>query len=238
MHQKLATRDYARRNGQRAGGLYVDRQLWMGSGDNWHRLVKSVVIVLSLLAAGIAAAAVNSDWLLTYKGKSTNDVIIDERAADLIDAVVPASLTAEVWAGLHGPPDPVLVDEGRFVVVSACVAHYCLDQGFLWIDVKTNAGVGAYLSGAVSTESGDVDYSDSLLTIGSNAFSDKQIPAKAINALRAWLSEHGVDVGAVRFAGKDDRRVELDPSRFAQNVRFVPDPGGPSFDCKKATGRI
>jgi hypothetical protein len=173
MHQKLATRDYARRNGQRAGGLYVDRQLWMGSGDNWHRLVKSVVIVLSLLAAGIAAAAVNSDWLLTYKDKSTSDVINDERATDLIHAVVPASLTAKVWLGLHGPPDPVLVDEDRFVVVSACVAHYCLDKGFLWIDVKTNAGVGAYLSGAtVSTTSDDDDYSNSLLTIGSNAFSD------------------------------------------------------------------
>ena len=207
----------------------------------WQRLVRSLAIVLSVLVAGFAAAAVNSDWLLAYKDKSTNDVIWDKRTRGLINAVVPASLTNAVLDGLGGPPDPVLIDEDRFVTISACVAHYCLDKAFVWIDVKDNAGVAATLSGAtLLTKSRDVvsNYSHASLTVGSKAYSNEQIPANAVMALRAWLTEHDIDVVSVRFVGKDNSQIEMDPSRFARNVRFVPDSGSPSFDCKKASGRI
>src|SRR6202022_1721264 len=129
----------------------------------WQRLVRSLAIVLSVLVAGFAAAAVNSDWLLAYKDKSTNDVIWDKRTRGLINAVVPASVT--------------------------------------------NAGVAATLSGAtLLTKFRDVvsiDYSHASLTVGSKAYSNEQIPANAVMALRAWLTEHDIDVVSVRFVGKD-----------------------------------
>ncbi|RZA32796.1 MAG: DUF1311 domain-containing protein [Lysobacteraceae bacterium] len=193
-------------------------------------LMRTAMIAAFLLSwpgASSAGAAPATDasraaWVLAYQGKSTNSFIWDRRTKRLVDSRVPAALSSEVLSGLGGPPDPVLVTEGRYLAASGCVAHSCTDKGFFWIDARTGAGLGAYYSG------------DELL-IGSNSMRAGRIPAPAQHALRAWLQELELSPASVTFVAHTGETTPLAAAQFTLPAQFRSSPTGPSFDCRKAS---
>lgn len=197
------------------------------------RLLKSFVLAAALALAGHAAAAApapapapvagtpQAAWVLAYAGQSTNRFIWDPRAKRLVESRVPAALSREVLSGLGGPPDPVLVTQGRYLAASGCVAHSCPDKGFFWIDTRTGAGLGAYYGGGE-------------LRLGSNAIQAGRIPAAAQLAVTAWLRELELSPASVRFVSHTGEATTLPAAQFAPAARFRPTSAGPSFDCRKA----
>jgi uncharacterized protein YecT (DUF1311 family) len=175
-----------------------------------------------------APAAPAPSWLLTYAGKSTNELIWDKRAAGLIHESLPAALADPVQAGLGGPPDPVHVNGQRYVWMSACVPHACGEKGFLWVDTRTGHALGA---------DADCDYPGEgqpwscAITLGSSGLTLAGIPPQARQALRAWMTDQNLVPKSVAFAGPDGTQAVLDPAAYAPPARFRPPAGGPSFDC-------
>ena len=103
---------------------------------------KAALVALAVAASGLAHAA-DLSWPLSYAGKSTNEFILNKRANPLINTRLPSTLARDVTLSLDGPPDPVIVKDGRYVSVSACRPHDCGDKAFFWIDTRTGAGLGA-----------------------------------------------------------------------------------------------
>jgi uncharacterized protein YecT (DUF1311 family) len=187
------------------------------------------LLLLGLLwnwCAPLATSAESStQWVLSYQGKSTNRFVWDKRTATLIRSHVPPSFSNEVLDGLGGPPDPVFVVDGRYVSVSACVPHYCLDKGFFWFDSQTGIGLGAY-------------FTDDVLRLGSSSFTPEQLPVPARQAVLAWLGEQELAPKSVQFVSRTGQRTALPRSEFTPPARYRPAEGGPSFDCQKAATRV
>ena len=170
------------------------------------------------------AAHASTGWLLSYTGKSANEFVWDKRADRLVMTRIPSKVAGKLMPALGGPPNPVVVVDRRYVSLSACRAHSCIEKGFLWVDTKTGVGLGAY-------------FSDTLV-IGSNGLSAQSIPAPARQALIDWLTEYDLRPESVAFVGANGVRSTLDASAFKARERFEPPPGGPAFDCKRASSRI
>lgn len=185
-------------------------------------ILRAAVCMLAATVLAAPALAAPADWVLDYTGKSSNAFIWDKRARPLVNTRVPATLARDVLSGLGGPPDPVVVVDGRYLSASACVAHACPDKGLFWIDSRTGAGLGAYFGAGDS------------LRIGSNGFTAAGLPPPARRAIVDWLDDNRVAPTSVQFIGHDNRPVALAVADFTPRARFKPPPGGPSFDCNRA----
>jgi uncharacterized protein YecT (DUF1311 family) len=164
-------------------------------------------------------------WLLAYAGKSTNQLIWDKRAKPLVNSRVPASLSENVLLSLGGPPDPVLAADGRYVSMSACRAHSCIEKGFMWVDTMTGMGLGAY-------------YLSGKLQLGSNSLSAGNIPPQARAALINWLAEQDLITESAEFVDRTGKAQALEVASFSAPARFRPPATGPSFDCARAASGI
>jgi hypothetical protein len=88
----------------------------------------------------------SSAWLLSYDHKSTNTVRWNSHFSALLHTGLSHAPVAW-WANkplpvaalalLSGPPDSVLVDDHRYVTLSACAAGVCTMKGLLWVDTAT-----------------------------------------------------------------------------------------------------
>ena len=196
------------------------------------RLKKRVFTVLWLIACSLFVAPLTAlakeratEWVLSYQGQSTNAFIWDKRAHSFIKNSVPAKMAADLLSALGGPPDPVLVVDHRYVRVSACVPHACMDKGFFWIDTLNDIELGAYLS-------------EDKLVLGSSRLSSDELPVEARQSLIAWLSDVDIQPHTVQFVARDGRVTDINPEQFLPKQKFRPSPEGPSFDCKKASTNI
>lgn len=187
------------------------------------------LLIVSLALMGTSARAeremASTRWLLGYQGKSTNEFVWDKRTRELVNTRVPPAVSDEVLNALGGPPDPVVVVDGRYVSMSACRAHSCTEKGFLWVDTKTGIGLGAY-------------YVSDTLHLGSNGMSADHIPVQARQALVSWLTDHDLQTESAEFIGRSAGRVKLDAARFSAKEKFHPPPAGPAFDCRLAASDI
>ncbi len=95
-------------------------------------------------------------WLLDYEGKSENQAVLDKRFGALLDAAVPTTriqlgagprsnqpLKSAVLARIAGVPGEVKIRDGRYVMLTACIAHACVGtHGFMWIDTVQGIVIG------------------------------------------------------------------------------------------------
>jgi uncharacterized protein YecT (DUF1311 family) len=189
--------------------------------------VALLIVSLALMAASARAESndTSSRWVLGYQGKSTNEFSWDKRTAGLVNTRVPPALSDDVLTALGGPPDPVVVVDGRYVSMSACRPHSCTEKGFLWVDTKTGVGLGAY-------------YVSDTLRLGSNGMSADHIPVQARQALVAWLTDHDLQTASAELIGRSAERVTLDATHFSAKEKFRAPPTGPAFDCRLAANDI
>jgi uncharacterized protein YecT (DUF1311 family) len=192
--------------------------------------------------AGGGASAVASPgaaWTLQYGDKSTNEFIWDKRTQKLVRGTVPASLAGKVLDALGGPPGPVVVVDDRYVSVSACVPHDCLDKGFFWVDTRTGVGLGA--TAAMRYRKADPalpNDGNTTLLLASNSMDAQHIPPAARQALIDWLSDNEMRTVSVDFIHGRSEPFALDDAGFTARERFFPPPEGPSFDCQRAGSAI
>ena len=159
-------------------------------------------------------------WMLEYEGRSTNDLMWDKRARQVINTRVPAALSREVLEGLGGPPDPVLVTDHRYVSASACAAHYCPMKAFFWVDTRTGIGLGALFVAGIGADPGK-------LRLGSNGLSGRHLPERARRALIEWIREKNIGPEVVDFTTGDGRVSPLDDDDFWPKEKFQPGSLGP-----------
>jgi uncharacterized protein YecT (DUF1311 family) len=170
-------------------------------------------------------------WPLLYEGKSTNELMWDNRMRQLVNTRVPAALSHDVLEGLIGPPDPVVVTDHRYVSASACVPHHCPMKAFFWFDTRTGIGLGAQFIAGIGVEPGR-------LRLGSNGLSGRQLPWRAREALIEWIRESKIGPEVVDFTARDGSVSLLDADDFWPKEKFSPAPWDPSFDCDHAAGMI
>ncbi len=110
--------------------------------------------LLLLTAQACSHAQTPAPWLLTFDGKSTNELALDKRFPAFLHTHIttrkitywinkPTVPAKDAMEFLHGPPDDVHVADHRYVTASACVAHDAVDCGLLWVDTQTGATVFA-----------------------------------------------------------------------------------------------
>lgn len=164
-------------------------------------------------------------WLLAFDGRSTNEVAHDPRLGRLITRQIPAAMAATLRAALSGPPDPLLVTDGRTLAMSACQPHACGTKGFLWLDLAAGTALGAI-------------YDAPTLRLASRALAPDTLPAAARSALLAWLADLDAAPRTVRFTNARGTVTRLAAAPFTPTGRYHPPPGGPSFDCAGATSPV
>jgi len=96
-----------------------------------------------------------------------------------------------------------------------------MEKGFLWVDTKTGAGLGAY-------------HVEGALQLGSNSLSADHIPPQARAALIDWLGDQDLQTTAAEFIGRDGKRQALEVARYSAPPTYHPTSTGPAFDCKLA----
>lgn len=166
------------------------------------------------------AAGAPFAWLLEYQGQSTNSVVWDPRFKKTLDAVAPAfkkdlgmgqeeTLAATLREFIAGPPEDVVVEEKRYVVLSACRAHSCPEKAWLWIDLAQNTALGALAHYIYGKES-SVERPDLLLF--SKQLTVDQLSENARRHLDAWLRDNDLHVKTWRFV---DAKGEARPMKPA-----------------------
>lgn len=172
------------------------------SSINVRKIAAAAGLLLVLSGRAISHPGSSStSWLLQYEGQSTNQLIWDKRFAGLVNTRVPAALSDQVVLALAGPPDPVVVQDQRYVSMSACRPYDCTERGFLWIDVERGMGLGAYhLRGT--------------LKLASNGITADHIPPQAKLALTSWIYEQSLNVEYVEFIDRAGVHLEMQPQFF------------------------
>ena len=116
---------------------------------------RSLCLLAAALLAALPAAATSTGtftWsdLPGYRGKSTNELIRQQAFKDFLRRELPAKkirtngpksrggglqpLSDYAIEVLHGPPDPITLQKGRYYVLRACRAHSCDEKGLLVLD--------------------------------------------------------------------------------------------------------
>lgn len=168
-------------------------------------LVLTSILAMTILMqteAVIPAHAQSGDvdykWLLTYKGKSTNQVRWDPRFPSLLESGLPdyrvqwwenSALPDAAFTLLSGPPDMVMIESNRYVTLSAAVAHDAQSKGLLWIDIEASHPemIFCYLDqDPVHLH----EFSITLYTKQSQLIA--KLPPQFLAAFSAWQSNHGV----------------------------------------------
>ncbi len=90
-------------------------------------------------------------FLKEYEGKSTKDLRKDKRFHKLMNEITPRTtyhygydmpLFEAVDETLDGPPLPIDVREGRYVMVGANTGSFKGGKGFVWFDIQAGIGIG------------------------------------------------------------------------------------------------
>ena len=172
------------------------------------------------------SGATGSAWLLAFKGKSMNQLVWDKRFTDLLKARLPRT-AAKFWANgkqplwetainhLGGPPSDVEVVDDRYVVSSACVAHFCDAKGVIWIDVQTTAIVFGAAEWIQSSGVG-ADERHHLWLISNVDFESAKLPPSLVAYLEQWSAHANLGaalrVAEVTYVSPSGRETKLKPA--------------------------
>lgn len=183
-----------------------------------------------LRAAPAAAAAGPDAWLLGYEGRSTNEAMSDRRGLDVIRRHVPADAVKLVTNGLSGPPDPVRVDRGGDVTLSACFKGFCPMKVLLWVDTRTGIGLAAVW--------GDERFGETTVRLLTRDALPRGVPDAAAAAVLRWLAAENLRPARILLTDASDREREIPLAEFGARPTDVGTVEGPSFRCGEATSEV
>lgn len=140
-------------------------------------------------------------WLKEYTGKSTNTLVWDKRFGTFIKSISPIAqhdfglgeqnLAGALSEALGGPPDKVIVADGRYLTFSACVYHFCPEKGFVWVDLMQSTAVAAI----IHYDSREENFESSpVLLVFSRNVEASALPQRFKADLEVWLMQ--ADMGS------------------------------------------
>jgi hypothetical protein len=172
----------------------------------------------------VITTKLNFDWLLKYQGKTTNSVVWDKRFGGFLTSVTPQvnldlgtsvgsrkkNLKNIVQELIGGPPEDVIVNDNRYVILSGCRQHSCDEKAWLWCDTKNGVVIGALVHYVFQ---GKYAKNPSLL-IFSRQFKEPKFPERFERDLNGWLIKNQIAPGVMRFVNGPGsiKRVYGDPT--------------------------
>ena len=230
----------------------------------WLQIISLCVLALLQPVSAQQIPSAKLKWLLSYEGKSENQVVLDSRFRTLLDMAVPATqielgggtrsaepLKSAVFERIAGVPGEVRIRDGRYVTLTACMAHACVGtHAFLWIDTVGGVVIGGLEHDLFGAETYNFSHRESLLIYskqfrsGDLDFHGRKLPAAFRRDFNDWIAYARVEHN--RWMANVSRRYLVgaeEPSPYIQ-FRFVdaggkiavlpPDPDS-LFDDGKAT---
>jgi hypothetical protein len=161
-------------------------------------LVLAGTLAMSLTMQTEAATHADDTWLLTYQGKTTNQVRWDPRFSSMLQSGLPhyrvrwwgnSTLPDAAFTLLSGPPDFVVVESNRYVTLAAAVAHDAETKGLLWVD--TGASQPEMIFAYIDQDPVHLHHVSVTLYI-KNSQLIARLPPQFLSALSAWQSNHGI----------------------------------------------
>ncbi len=150
-------------------------------------------------------------WPLEFKGKSLNNILSDKRLSGLFEATVPeittrkylkpGDLRQDFELRFSGPPDDVLLREGRYLTLGGCIENACASKGMLWVDVKQNISVGVLLD--------TWDEKNNFFLAVSKNINFSNLPSEFYTDLKDWLISHEATPVTGELIGYDKKVVSL-----------------------------
>ncbi len=138
----------------------------------------------------------SASWLLSYDGKSTNQVRWDSRLPGLLRRSLPhvhadfydpkKILPDNALVALSGPPKPVQVESRRYVTLAASVPGVGELKGLLWVD--TNAQKPSAIFAALNQDAAKNDEASLALYTRDTRWL-QSLPPQFLRSLQAWLSK-------------------------------------------------
>jgi uncharacterized protein YecT (DUF1311 family) len=146
-------------------------------------------------------------FLNDYAGRSAKDLRKDKRFKSLLKQITPRTeyhyghdmpLSETSESLLDGPPLPVDIREGRYVMAGSHGGPYLSGRGFVWFDMKTGIGLGGVYFRPTNGEPTPT------LAIFSRQLRDdslvtSQLPQPFIEDLNQWALVAGVPPLTVRY---------------------------------------
>lgn len=179
-------------------------------------------------------------WLFDYEGKSENQAVLDKRFDALLDAAVPATriqlgagprsnrpLRSAVVARIIGVPGEVKIRDGRYVMLTSCMAHACVGtHGFMWIDTVQGIVIGGLEHDLFGPEKYNLTLRPSLLLFSRQLRAidlgkgPGPFPAAFRRDLADWLAYTKQQYMSAMASAGLARKLDWDAFLYAQ-VRFV-----------------
>ena len=128
------------------------------------RTIKLLCFALSALVAAaqqpesaspVVSGKPDLSWALGYDGQYSDALAGDKNLIGFVRQQFdtyrlpfwnPDRPSTAVVDFLGGPSDPVVVQGTRYLSASGCVAHFCADKGFFWLDIKTRESLLGFVN--------------------------------------------------------------------------------------------
>jgi hypothetical protein len=194
-------------------------------------MMRSTILALAVtfaMSVPIVSTAANTTtvtneasgrWLLSYQGKTTNQVRWDPRLPSLLQAGLPdfnvhiysnQPLPETALTYLSGPPEPVNIESGRYVTLAACVPQVGELKGLLWVDLG-GSGHPQMIFAALDQDAGK-NFRASLALFTQNDEYAKKLPPQFIASLTSWLTGRGIkQLSGFTIANAQDKLTDLSP---------------------------
>ncbi len=177
----------------------------------------------------------DAEWLKTYNGKATNELLYDKRFVGLLKSIAPdvkdmvekgSSLVDSAYDRLGGPAEAVEVKNNRFVLARAEMAHFERAKAFVFYDLKEKRGILAIVDG---------EEWPTLFTVGKQYSEQTQFPTEFTKALKDWLQSEKVIVTARVFVGAKGKIEKTEIGKLeALNQVIETNPGAYELYEKRA----
>ena len=159
-------------------------------------------------------------WLLSYQGKTTNQVRWDDRFPKLLQSGLPdvranfydpnKPLPEVALVALSGPPEEVSIESSRYVTLAACVPHVGELKGLLWVDAGSSEPEMVFA--ALDQDAAKPARASLALFTRSSRLASK-LPPQFVSSLTAWLTHVGIKhVTNFTMTNQQGRITNLSPS--------------------------
>jgi hypothetical protein len=192
----------------RAGGDATTAEALPGAGADYDPSIFQKPIPKDQLAS-----------LAQYSGWRSGDVWKDKQFRKLLKQIIPdcmfhygsdKPLDTAMDEALSGSPDPAVVRDGRYLVISGSRGPFLAGRGFLWLDLQDGVGLGGFYFHPTNGEPSPT------LTVFARQIKEKAIgmsdlPLPFAEDLSVWAQQERIAPITTRyFIGGSNRRLLLE----------------------------
>lgn len=162
-------------------------------------------------------------WLLSYKGKSNNYIVFDDRFDSLLAAIIPdieidqfhgnwpfyslssIYLRKDIWYRLVGPEQDVTITANRYVTFSGSFCHSAGEKGMVWCDIKNQ--ISCAVTGSKCSHYTDYDP----VRIFSRSLHRGELPKEFLDSLKNWIAAAQIHSSEVIFYDRFGIGMQIHP---------------------------